>query len=43
MKKRVVSILLIAAMTASLAAGCGKPSGSESGNSCSEAGSGGEE
>ena len=43
MKKRVVSILLIAAMTASLAAGCGKPSGSEAGNSGSEAGSGGEE
>ena len=43
MKKRVVSILLIAAMTASLAAGCGKPSGSEAGNGGSEAGSGGEE
>ncbi len=33
MKKRAVSILLIAAMTASLAAGCGKSSGSDSGNS----------
>ena len=43
MKKRVVSILLIAAMTASLAAGCGKPSGSEAGNSGSEAGNSGEE
>ncbi len=32
-KKRVVSILLIAAMTASLIAGCGKSSGSDSGNS----------
>ena len=28
MKKRVVSMLLIAAMTASMAAGCGKSSGS---------------
>ena len=32
MKKRVVSILLIAVMTASMAAGCGKPSDSGSGN-----------
>lgn len=32
MKKRVVSIMLIAAMAASLAAGCGKSSGSDSGN-----------
>jgi len=33
MKKRVVSIMLIAAVTASLAAGCGKSSGSDSGSS----------
>ena len=32
MKKRVVSIMLIAAMAASLTAGCGKSSGSDSGS-----------
>ena len=32
MKKRVVSIMLIAAMAAGLAAGCGKSSGSDSGS-----------
>ena len=38
MKKRVVSIMLIAAMAASLAAGCGKSSGSDSGNGGSSSG-----
>ena len=38
MKKRVVSIMLIAAMAASLAAGCGKSSGSDSGSGGSSSG-----
>lgn len=40
MKKKLVSVLLCAAMTATLAAGCGSDSGSESGDAKSSSGEG---